>query len=251
MTEAEWLACTDPRPMLEFLEGKASERKLRLVACACCRGLWPLLTDERSRRAVEVSERYADGEATSGEMLAASAAADTAAADIAAWAAARAAAGDAAWAARAAATVATSDAALVALLREVFGNPFRPMAVDPCWLAWQGGTVPRLAQAAYAERQLPSGHLDPARLAVLADALEDAGCQDADLLGHLRGPGPHVRGCWVVDSLLDMRSPGMRCRQVSRWIGPRLNDQTLSTAVPPPCVRWWRSWIKACPNGGS
>jgi hypothetical protein len=49
---------------------------------------------------------------------------------------------------------------------------------------------------------MPSGHLDPARLAVLADALEDAGCADADLLGHLRGPGPHIRGCWAVDLLL-------------------------------------------------
>jgi hypothetical protein len=76
------------------------------------------------------------------------------------------------------------------------------VAVDPCWLAWQGGTVPLLVQAAYDERELPSGHLDPAWLAVLADALEDAGCSDPEILGHLRGPGPHVRGCWVVDQLL-------------------------------------------------
>jgi hypothetical protein len=59
-----------------------------------------------------------------------------------------------------------------------------------------------LARAAYWYRLLPSGHLDPARLAVLADDLEDAGCTDPDLLGHLRGPGPHVRGCWAVDLLL-------------------------------------------------
>jgi hypothetical protein len=50
--------------------------------------------------------------------------------------------------------------------------------------------------------QLPAGQLDPTRLAVLADAVEEAGCTDADLLGHLRGPGPHVRGCWAVDLLL-------------------------------------------------
>ena len=68
-------------------------------------------------------------------------------------------------------------------------------------LAWNAGAVRRLAEAAYAERQLPAGALDPARLAVLADALEEAGCTDADLLGHLRGPGPHVRGCWVIDLL--------------------------------------------------
>jgi hypothetical protein len=123
------------------------------------------------------------------------------AAAAAAWAAADTANG-AAWAAWVAASAATWDAALVALLREVFGNPFRPMAVDPNWLAWRGGTVPRLAQAAYDERELPSGHLDPARLAVLADALDDAGCTDLDLLGHLRGPGPHVRGCRILDLLL-------------------------------------------------
>jgi hypothetical protein len=62
--------------------------------------------------------------------------------------------------------------------------------------------VVSLAQAAYDERDLPSGHLDPGRLAVLADALEDAGGSDPDILGHLRGPGPHTRGCWVLDALL-------------------------------------------------
>jgi hypothetical protein len=200
MTEAQWLACTHPRSMLKFLEGRASERKLRLFSVACCRCLWPLLTDERSRRAVEVAERYADGEAPGEEMAAARAAAT----DTAAWAATDTAAGaaGAAWAAWVAASAATWDPALVALLREVFGNPFRPASVDPAWLAWQGGTVPRLAQAAYDERELPSGHLDPARLAVLADALEEAGCSNADILGHLRGPAPHVRGCFPVDLLL-------------------------------------------------
>jgi hypothetical protein len=202
MTEAEWLACTDPRSMLDFLGGRASDRKQRLFACACCRGLWHLLTDERSQRAVEVAERYADGAATGEDLDAAREAARTAAGDaarVAAWAATWAAAWAAAWeAARAAARV----AALVALLRDIFGNPFRSAAVDPSWLTWRVGTVPRLAQAAYDERELPSGHLDPARLAVLADALEDAGCNDPDILGHLRGPGPHVRGCFAVDLVL-------------------------------------------------
>jgi hypothetical protein len=86
-----------------------------------------------------------------------------------------------------------------ALLREVFGNPFRPATLNP---AWQTPQVVPLAQAAYEERELPSGHLDVLRLAVLADALEDAGCDQADLLAHLRGPCPHVRGCWVIDLLL-------------------------------------------------
>jgi hypothetical protein len=81
------------------------------------------------------------------------------------------------------------------ILRDVFGNPFRPVAFNPAWLA---GPVPDLAETAYTERIMPSGELDPARLAVLADALEDNGADPA-IFAHLRGPGPHVRGCWVVD----------------------------------------------------
>jgi hypothetical protein len=92
------------------------------------------------------------------------------------------------------------------LVRDIFGNPFRPAPrVEPDWLSWNGGTVAGLALAAYEQRQLPAGHLDPARLLVLADALEESGCSDADLLGHLRGPGPHVRGCFAVDALLGRR----------------------------------------------
>jgi hypothetical protein len=69
-------------------------------------------------------------------------------------------------------------------------------------MAWEDGTVVKIAHAAYEQCSLPSGHLDNARLAVLADALEDAGCRDADILGHLRGPGLHVRGCWPLDLVL-------------------------------------------------
>jgi hypothetical protein len=85
------------------------------------------------------------------------------------------------------------------LVRENFGNPFRAVAIHS---AWQTATVLSLASAAYKERALPSGELDPARLAVLADALEEAGCTEQAILDHLRGPGPHVRGCWPVDLLL-------------------------------------------------
>jgi hypothetical protein len=68
-------------------------------------------------------------------------------------------------------------------------------------LSWNDGCVARLARAAYDDR-LPEGGLDPARLAVLADALEEAGCRDADILGHCRSGGEHFRGCWLVDLLL-------------------------------------------------
>ena len=81
------------------------------------------------------------------------------------------------------------------LLREVFGNPYRPVAVEPAWLDWDGGAVPKVAGAVRADGRFSD-------LPILADALEEAGSADADLLGHLRGPGPHVRGCWAVDLLL-------------------------------------------------
>jgi hypothetical protein len=86
------------------------------------------------------------------------------------------------------------------LLRDLFGPlPFRCVSLNP---TWQKPQVVALATSAYDDRALPAGTFDPARLTVLADALEDAGCADAGLLGHLRGPGPHVRGCWAVDLLL-------------------------------------------------
>jgi hypothetical protein len=82
------------------------------------------------------------------------------------------------------------------LLRCIAGNPFRPVPFDP---AWRSPTVSDLAKAAYEHRALPSGELEPARLAVLADALEEAGCDNRDILNHLRSSGPHVRGCWALD----------------------------------------------------
>lgn len=214
MTEAEWLVCTDPSPMLEFLQDKASDRKLRLFAVACCRRIWPLVTDEKSRQAVALAEGYADGLADEDDL-------EAARADVNAvenvilyllvpemWLSS-------------AVDHATSNAAerhcqfseatdfesaykpervvQCRLLRDIFGNPFRTDAIDP---AWPTPTVLALATAAYDNRSLPAGTLDPARLAVLADAIEDAGCTNADILNHCRQPGTHVRGCWVVDLLL-------------------------------------------------
>jgi hypothetical protein len=85
------------------------------------------------------------------------------------------------------------------LLRDIFGNPFQPLASDPAWLT---ALVRDLAAAAYEQRCPPGGMLDSTRLGVLADALEDAGCTEQAVLAHLRGTGPHVRGCHVLDALL-------------------------------------------------
>jgi hypothetical protein len=81
------------------------------------------------------------------------------------------------------------------LVRCIWGNPFRRTEVDPAWLAWQDGLVPRMARMVYEERRFTD-------LPILADALEDAGCDNPDLLAHCRQPGEHARGCWVVDLLL-------------------------------------------------
>ena len=71
------------------------------------------------------------------------------------------------------------------------------MKIQPGWLAWSDGLAPKLAQTIYEQRAFD-------RLPILADALTDAGCQDESILTHLRGPGPHVRGCWVVDLVLGL-----------------------------------------------
>jgi hypothetical protein len=217
MTEAEWLTCDDPQKMLEFLRdgGKASDRKLRLFGCVCCRAIWELLTDERSREGVMVAERYADGQASTDQLaeahLIAYAAHDNedfadywAAAWIAPAVSLRASLGTAEEALKAATPNAAASARKIQvdMLRDIVDNPFRPAALDPAWLAWNNGTVPKIAQAAYDERLLPSGHLDAGRLAILADALEEAGCSVTEILDHLRGLDPHIRGCWVVDLLL-------------------------------------------------
>jgi hypothetical protein len=81
------------------------------------------------------------------------------------------------------------------LLRDVCGNPFRPVTFGPFWLRWNGGIVGHLARQIYEERRF-------GEMPVLGDALEDAGCADEDILAHCRGPHEHVRGCWVLDLLL-------------------------------------------------
>jgi hypothetical protein len=208
VTKSEWLHGSDPTPLLGFLwrEHRLTERKGRLFAAACCRRAWHLLNDRRSERAVEVVERWADGKASRVELAVAheaawqawgtpartaasdasvptwSLAAVTVTADHAAWA-------DLGWS-RAEERKAQAD-----LLRCLLHTPLgRPLAFEPGWLGWNGDVVRRLAESMYEQRAFE-------RLGVLADALEEAGCADPEVLGHCRGPGPHARGCWVVDLL--------------------------------------------------
>jgi hypothetical protein len=196
--------------MLGHLFGRVSERKLRLFACACCRRVWGNVTAPRSRAAVLAAERYADGLASAAERLAAYEAARKVRIPVerrrdhaAAWAAAYTAAASAAYGASNAATYVSRGrngerAQQILLLRDIAGNPFRRGAVAPAWLRWNGGVVARLAEAVYEEQAFD-------RLPVLADALEEAGCTDVEILAHCRGPGPHVRGCWPLDLLLSRR----------------------------------------------
>lgn len=81
------------------------------------------------------------------------------------------------------------------ILRDIFGNPFRSVSLNAAWLTWNDGSVRKIAQAIYDERAFD-------RLSILADALEEAGCTNQDILNHCRQPGDHMRGCWVVDLIL-------------------------------------------------
>jgi hypothetical protein len=318
MTDKQWSACTNPTTMLQWLDKRASHRKLRLLTCAYCRRVWHLLEDRRLQQAVETSERFADGLAGWEELepareavLDAMTAAQTTIAEVDAtlrdaertrqrtwntWvgtpappvalvrtaaealaaqagleeAQARHAAAEAVWLAvpgaltvenvadKAVEAMATAQTALATqnraqrwmqraddeaerpvpraraavrlaqaaewveraaeaaenrawrarsraekterqaqcdLVRDLFGNPFRPVALDLAWLRWNEATVMKIAQAIYADRRFGD-------LPVLGDALEEAGCHHADILGHCRSQGKHARGCWAVDTVL-------------------------------------------------
>ena len=235
----------------DWLQPIYSERKLRLFACACCRRLWQLLSTERlqklfsavgsvgatdngasndlncGRMAVETAERFADGDASSEEMTAASTITEPSRLY-------RAAKGDVhgpdVWdliatgkaidvACKAGGTLhrlssvafhasqaiafcreaqegeqlaTDEDAAQCLLIHDIFGNPFRPVTLDPSWLTPK---VLSLAQGIYSDRAFD-------RMPILADALQDANCDNEEILNHCRGPGPHTRGCFVIDLAL-------------------------------------------------
>ena len=229
MTEAEWLRSEVPEPMIQLASERASARKLYLLAV----GLWDRFPDlswsADWRTAVRVAERYADGRATRQELgalwavwvgkrpshpmpikefildmcldaltepdpgnavyLALRCVADMGHILSGRWAANldRVLGGRAPVYGR---PEVVPEA--VSLIRCVVGNPFRPVVAAP---SWRTSTVLALARQMYKAREFSA-------LPILADALQDAGCDNADVLDHCRGPGPHVRGCWVVDLVL-------------------------------------------------
>ena len=224
MTEAVWQTCEDPKPMLDYIQARASPRKLRLFLVACARLVWDFIPVDEARQAVEVAERYADGLASEDDR-------DRASKSLWTLPVAGASAGQYAVAASSGAihdrprsraldeslaylcaqltvhrlatshltslaTWAAAQAAIraeqPAMLHEIFGNPFRPIAFPP---SWRPDTALTHARQMYEAR-------DFSAMPILADALQDAGCDSADILDHCRGPGPHVRGCWVVDLVL-------------------------------------------------
>jgi hypothetical protein len=236
MTESDWLESSDPEEMLvELGELEASDRKVRLFMCACCRRIWDLFKDERCRRAVEIAERYADGLASDDEITESQEAVDAVAeeadeavlphfeklalvgsAEAAAFALSEGEGKPMTWEAK---TVAEWTVYALAgnssvddrereakrltdfedelkgqcgLLRDIFGNPFRPVAVKA---AWSILPVVKLARAIYDEQNFD-------RLPALADALEQAGCHNDAILSHFRQPDVHVKGCWALDLLL-------------------------------------------------
>lgn len=206
-----------PNPAESLMRYKqASERKLRLFACECCRLIWHTVETDLCRQAVLIAESYAEGSETTASLIAAYDKADEASVSVGDKAAVSTAEtqfrvneaievstccidalgfparGSPAYGEQMKAAWLQRAGPQVELIRCIFGSPYRPVVADPRWLTF---TVRDLAAAIYAERAFD-------RLPILADALEETGCDDTSVLTHCRGPGPHVRGCWVVDLVL-------------------------------------------------
>jgi hypothetical protein len=201
VTEYEWLTCTDPVKMLEALRGQASNRKLRLFAVACCRRVGSRLCDEQLRTIVEVAEQEADGLAEPNRIRELRRGCHETRQLL-----------GAALVARLGFTAATATEAQLrdllgsderadqavahaCVLQEIFGNPLNPEPFVPLWCLNNHHAVRRLAESIYQNRQFRD-------LPILADALEDAGCDNRRILYHCRGGLRHFRGCWVLDGLL-------------------------------------------------
>jgi hypothetical protein len=213
MTEAEWLACDDATPMLAYVQQAASERRLLLLACACCEQARPYYGDTAGS-VVRFMGLSADGVAGVRPLAEFD------------WELAPVHPVDAVfysvmtlngrgffaeavrsldrWVDECVRADAESLKVPVsrmggwetkAVVRCIMGNPFRPVAFDP---AWRTSTVVALADQMDQSRDFGAAP-------ILADALQDAGCDVPDILDHCRGDGPHVRGCWVIDFVLHER----------------------------------------------
>jgi len=244
MTEAEWLACAEPKHLHEHVRATLSRRKLLYYTIGCCRRLERFIPIAEVLTPLPIAERFAEGKAVEEELRAALDRTGVVSAGLRAGSMEEAACVCLRYMLQfsaglvsdrggfvgkltfnnAAVTIACGCYPLVALpkpthpgeeaklpddpewraaysaerefqihlFRDVAGNPFRPVTLDP---AWQTPTVTALARQVYESR-------DFSAMPILADALQDAGCDDEDVLDHCRGPGPHVRGCWVVDLVL-------------------------------------------------
>jgi hypothetical protein len=215
-SESEWLSVIEPWGMIQWiLDHGSANRKLWLFACACCRRYWGYLEQESreiiARCEILADQPSAETETEKKELCFRANAVVTAIGQRprendnqnpksrlrrAAAAVCYAATGDP-WGAHSYfCEIDASEAAVQCnLLRDIFGNPFRPSRIDPDWLTWRDGTAVKLAQAIYDDRRYDL-------LPILADALHETGCCDDAILDHCRGSGPHVRGCWVVDLVL-------------------------------------------------
>jgi len=231
MTEEEWLSKAQPKDMLDFLQGRSTQRKLRLFACACSRRVFHLLEDEQFWRIVDVIESLVDGQG----QIPLAIEHERALRLFNRW---RESASEKPGflsllePAHQAVVGVASESIFVALstfrlvlraesadymrrrpvfpliefdeldrvlvkphcevIDDIFGNPFRPVTFDP---RWRTSDVVGLARAIYDDKAFE-------RMPILADALMDAGCEDEQIIAHCRGDGPHVRGCWVVDLVL-------------------------------------------------
>ena len=225
MTEAQWLVSTNALALLaeSALETEKQKRRLRLFSIACCRQLARWVVNERLWKCLEASERYADGRLKDSGLDHWTAEANKL------WIAAK----QSQKGVRNAAAVLRTHHAIAYtcltdkydmhgkaagiilgaeedfgktfvnamhplfshLLRDIFGNPFRPASINPSWLTWNDGAIGKIAEGIYDKRAFD-------RVPILADALEEAGCTDASILPHCRQPGEHARGCWVIDMLL-------------------------------------------------
>jgi hypothetical protein len=190
MTEKQWLKSDDPAAMLAFLGDRASKRKCRLMVCELMRRDPSVVSIDDARRSIELGERWADG-AAGDEEVAEFNRATLKPPTGAEWMTL---ARDPAGSLRLAIRPGRRDRVQQGefLLRECFGNPFRPVSIAP---AWRTSDVMLLAGGIYDEKAFD-------RMPILADALQDAGCNSDEMLNHCRAPGEHVRGCWVLDAVL-------------------------------------------------